>query len=58
MQVSIKNITAAILKIYPATGGTINALSANGALSIAASTTTILTATSTTQWYSHPLLAS
>lgn len=58
MRVEIKNVTAAILKIYPATGGAINGLSANAALSIAASTTTILTATSTTQWYSHPLLAS
>jgi hypothetical protein len=56
--VIVKSTAGAVLKIYPATGGTINALSANGALSIAASTSVMLVASSTTQWYSLPLLAS
>jgi len=56
--VIVKSTTAAVLKIYPATGGTINALSANGALSIASLTSVMLVASSTTQWYSLPLLPS
>jgi hypothetical protein len=56
--VIVKNTVAQILKIYPATGGAINAVSANGSLNIAASTSVILVASSATQWYSVPLLPS
>lgn len=48
----------AILKVYPATGGTINALAANGALSMAAKTSAVFVAFSATQWYTVPLLPS
>lgn len=56
--VEVKNTAAAALKIYPATGAAINAVAANGAYSITNLTTTRLVATSTTQWYSIPLVAS
>lgn len=58
MQVLIKNVTAAVLKVYPASGDAINALSANASLNIAASTSVLLTALDTTTWYSLPLLPS
>lgn len=58
MTVIVKNTAAAALKIYPATGGTINALSANAAYSITNLTSTLLVASSATQWYSVPLVAS
>jgi hypothetical protein len=58
MIVIVKSVTAAVLKVYPATGGAINAVAANGSLDIAASTSTMLVASSATQWYSLPLLAS
>lgn len=57
-RVEVKNAAGSTLKIYPATGAAINAISANGAYSIATVTTSILVATSTTQWYSIPLVAS
>lgn len=48
-----------ILKVYPATGDAINALSANGALSLASGPTpVILVAYDTTTWYTFPLLPS
>jgi len=43
--------SAGTLSIYPATGGTINALSANAAFTLAAGSTTELMATTATQWY-------
>ncbi|HOJ76443.1 MAG TPA: hypothetical protein PLQ89_21690 [Phycisphaerae bacterium] len=59
MRIVIKNTVAnKILKIYPATGGAINALAANASLNIAAATSCMLVATSATQWYSLPLLPS
>lgn len=58
MVVIVKNTAAAALKIYPATGGTVNALSANAAYSITNLTSTLLVASSATQWYSVPLVAS
>lgn len=58
MRVTIKNGAAAVLKIYPATGGAINAIAANGAYSLAASCPLTLVATSTTQWYTLPLVGS
>lgn len=57
----IKNDDAAnaILKIYPATGDGINALTVTtGGLSIAAKTSVLLIAYDATTWYSLPLLAS
>jgi uncharacterized membrane protein len=56
--VIVKNTAAAALKIYPATGGAINAISADGAYSITNVTSTLLVASSATQWYSVPLVAS
>jgi hypothetical protein len=56
--VIIKNTAAAVLKIWPDAAATINAIGSNGAISIAASTSVILVADSTTQWYTIPLLPS
>lgn len=58
MVVIVKNTVAAALKIYPATGGAINAIAANGDYSITNLTSTMLVASSATQWYSVPLAAS
>lgn len=58
MVVIVKNTAAGALKIYPATGGAINAVAANGAYSITNLTSTLLVASSATQWYSVPLVAS
>jgi hypothetical protein len=54
----IKNNAAAILKVYPVTGGTINAGAASAALSVAASTSLILVAYTSTAAYSIPLVPS
>jgi hypothetical protein len=54
----VKNGAAAILRIYPAPGAAVNALSVNASYNIAASTATMLVAYSPTLWYSLPLLAS
>ena len=51
MRILIRNTGANTLNIYPATGGTINALAANAAFTLAAGTTTELFASTTTQWY-------
>ena len=52
MRILIRNSDSAdTLSIYPATGGTINALSANAAFTLAAGSTTELMATTATQWY-------
>lgn len=52
MRILVRNSDSAdTLKIYPATGGTINALAANAAFTLAAGTTTELFASTTTQWY-------
>jgi hypothetical protein len=56
--VIVKNTAAGALKIYPATGGAINAIAADGAYSITNLTSTMLVAASATQWYSVPLVAS
>ena len=58
MTVIVKNTAAAALKIYPATGWAINAGAANAAYSITNLTSTLLVASSATQWYSVPLVAS
>lgn len=60
MKFHIKSTVAnKILKIYPATGGTINALAGDVAISFASGpTVATFIATSTTQWYTIPLLPS
>lgn len=60
MIVMVKNQDAAnaILKVYPATGAAINALAANGAISMAAKTSAVFMAISATQWFTIPLLPS
>ena len=56
--IEVKNVDNAVMKVYPATGGTINVLSANAAISLAARVTAKFVATSSTQWYTMPLLPS
>jgi len=52
MRILIRNSDSLdILSIYPATGGTINALAANAAFTIIAGATIELVATTATQWY-------
>jgi len=58
MVVIVKNTVAASLPIFPATGAAINAVAANSAYSIGNLTSTMLVASSATQWYSVPLVAS
>lgn len=59
MVVHVKGVTAGVLKVYPATGGTINALSANAAISLASGAIpAIFVASSATQWYTIPLVPS
>lgn len=58
-QVIIKGVTAGVLKVYPATGDAINALSANAAYSLTTGAMpTTLIAYDATTWYSLPLVAS
>jgi hypothetical protein len=53
MRILVRNSDAVdTLKIYPATGGQINALGANAASTLVAGATIELMATTTTQWYS------
>lgn len=54
----LKNNTNAVLKVYPATGGAINAIAANGAMSLAALVGAVFVASSATQWWTIPLLPS
>lgn len=56
--VIVKNTAAGALKIYPATGAAVNAVTANDPYSITNLTSTMLVASSATQWYSVPLVAS
>lgn len=59
MQVIVKGVTAGVLKVWPKTGATINALSASAAMSLASGATpAIFVASSATQWYTIPLLPS
>ncbi len=57
-EVIVKNVAAAILKIWPASGDQVNAVTVDNAFSIAASTSVLLIAYDTTTWYSVPLLPS
>ncbi len=57
--VHIKNNVNAVLKVYPATGGIVNALSANAAISQAALTAASYRySLSADAWYTFPLLPS
>lgn len=59
MQVIVKGVTAGVLKVWPKTGATINALSASAALSMTTGAMPLtFVATSATQWYTLPLVAS
>jgi len=59
MQVIVKGVTAGVLKVWPKTGATINALSASAAMSLASGATpAIFVASTATQWYTIPLLPS
>ncbi len=59
MQVIVKGVTAGVLKVYPKTSSTINALSASAAISFASGAIpAIFVASSTTQWYTLPLVPS
>lgn len=57
-RVFLKNNAAAILKVYPNDTGTINALSADAAISMASLTSCVFCASSTTAWFTIPLLPS
>jgi len=55
----VKSVTGgSILKVWPDAAATINAIAANGAISMASLTSAIFVADSTTQWYTLPLLPS
>ncbi len=57
--VIVKGTTAGVLKVYPQSGSVINALSASAALSLTTGAMpSIFVASSATQWYSIPLVAS
>lgn len=59
MQVIVKGVTAGVLKVWPKSGATINALSASAAISLASGAVpAIFVASSATQWYTIPLLPS
>lgn len=57
-QMIVKNNVNAVLAVYPNSGGAINAIAADGALSMAALTCATFVASSTTQWFTSPLLPS
>lgn len=55
----IKGTTAAVLKVWPGAAATINAVAANGALSLTTGVMpSMFIASSSTQWFSLPLVAS
>lgn len=57
--VIIKGTTSGVLKVWPDTAATINAVGSNGAISLASGVIpAIFIASSPTQWYSIPLLPS
>lgn len=58
MQITVKNNVAAILKVYPNTGGTINAIAANSAISMANLTAAVFMCTAPNTWFTIPLLPS
>lgn len=59
MQVIVKGVTAGVLKVWPKSGSTINALSASAAMSLASGAIpATFVASSATQWYTLPLVPS
>lgn len=59
MTVIVKSITASKdLVVFPASGATINALQADAGLTMADATAAMFIASSSTQWYTLPLLPS
>lgn len=59
MVVIVKNtVSGKTLKLYPASGAAVNAVAANGSYDLGSVLSTLLVASSTTQWYSVPLVAS
>ena len=54
----IKNTGSGGLKVWPATGDIINALGANNAITMATVTAAVFAASSSSQWYTIPLLPS
>ena len=56
--VILKNGAAAILKVWPASGDGINAITVDSNYVLAANTSSLLIAYDATTWYSVPLLAS
>lgn len=48
----------AVLKVYPDAAATINAIGSNGSISMAAKTSALFWAATTTQWFTIPLLPS
>jgi hypothetical protein len=52
-EVTVKNLGANALNIYPATGGAINALSANAAFSVAAGGQARLLGRNSTNWVTY-----
>lgn len=58
MRVEVKGSANAVLKVWPASGATINALSADAAISLAARAPAVFVATSSLQWHTIPLLPS
>lgn len=57
-RIVVKNNAGSVLKVYPATGGAINAIAANTAISLAANVPAMFIASSATQWWTLPLLPS
>jgi len=57
-RVFLKNDANAVLKVYPVTGGKINALADNASLDMAANTAAIFVGVSATRWVTCPLLPS
>jgi hypothetical protein len=58
-QIIIKNANAAnAVKVYPATAGTINAIAANGAYTIAANTSAFFIGANSVNWVTVPFAAS
>lgn len=59
MEVIIKGVTSGVLKVYGNTGAIINGLSANAAISLTTGLMpSIFVASTATQWYTIPLVAS
>lgn len=59
MVIIVKNtVSGKTLKVYPASGAAVNAVAANGSYDLGSVLSTLLVASSATQWYSVPLVAS